>query len=162
MQFGRIWIPWWRHQMEIFSELLVICAGNSPVTGELPAQRPVTRIFYVFFDLCLDKRLSKQTGGWWFETPSRPSWRHCNDMNLGVTYCIRSGYLCCEIAEHWSIVHCYLQNIFQTAAMWYVTCSVDIAPQYSCYGVVFLLIASCKRADNIVFVKLYVWVYAPM
>ena len=25
-----------------------------------------------------DKRLSKQWGGWWFETPSRPLWRHCN------------------------------------------------------------------------------------
>ena len=31
--------------METFSVLLAICAGNSPVTGEFPAQRPVTRIF---------------------------------------------------------------------------------------------------------------------
>ena len=29
-------ISWWRHQMETFSALLVICAGNSPVTGEFP------------------------------------------------------------------------------------------------------------------------------
>ena len=35
--------------METFSALLAICAGNSPVTGELPAQRPVTRSFDVFF-----------------------------------------------------------------------------------------------------------------
>ena len=35
--------PWWRHQMETFSALLAICAGNSPVTGEFPAQRSVTR-----------------------------------------------------------------------------------------------------------------------
>ena len=41
---------WWRHQMETFSALLALCA-NSPVTGELPAQRPVTRSFDVFFDL---------------------------------------------------------------------------------------------------------------
>ena len=34
---------WWRHQMEMFSVLLAICAGNSSVTGEFPAQRPVTR-----------------------------------------------------------------------------------------------------------------------
>ena len=34
---------WWRHQMESFSALLAICTGNSPVTGEFPAQRPVTR-----------------------------------------------------------------------------------------------------------------------
>ena len=48
---------WWRHQMETFSVLLAICAGNSPVTGEFPSQRPVTRSFDVFFDLRLNKRL---------------------------------------------------------------------------------------------------------
>ena len=42
---------WWRHQMETFSALLAICAGNSPVSGEFPAQRPVTRSFDVFFDV---------------------------------------------------------------------------------------------------------------
>ena len=65
--------------METFSSLLAICAGNSTVTGELQAQRPVTLSFDVFFDLCLNKRLSKQSWGWWFETPSRPLWRHCNE-----------------------------------------------------------------------------------
>ena len=69
---------WWRHQMEIFSALLAICAGNSPVSGEFPAQRPVTRSFDIFFDLRLNKRLSKQPWGWWFETPSCPLWRQCN------------------------------------------------------------------------------------
>ena len=64
------------HQMETFSALLAICAGNSPITGEFPAQRPVTRSFGVFFDLRLNKRLSKQLRGWWFETPLRPLWRH--------------------------------------------------------------------------------------
>ena len=47
--------------METFSALLAICAGNSPVTGELPAQRPVTRSFDVFFDLRMNKRLNKQS-----------------------------------------------------------------------------------------------------
>ena len=37
-----IW-TWWRHQMETFSALLAICAGNSEFTGEFPTQRPVTR-----------------------------------------------------------------------------------------------------------------------
>ena len=46
--------------METFSALPAICAGNSPVPGEFPAQRPVTRSFGVFFDLRLNKRLSKQ------------------------------------------------------------------------------------------------------
>ena len=65
--------------METFSSLLAICAGNLPVPGELPAQRPVTRSFDVFFDLRLHKRLSKQSWSWWFETLSRPLWRHCNE-----------------------------------------------------------------------------------
>ena len=69
---------WWRRQMETFSALLALCAGNSQVTGEFPSQRPVARSFDVFFDLCLDKRLSKQSWDWWFETPSLPLWRHCN------------------------------------------------------------------------------------
>ena len=50
------------------SALLAICAVNSTVTGKFPAQRPVTRNF-VFFDQCLNRRLSKQWWGWWFETP---------------------------------------------------------------------------------------------
>ena len=53
--------------METFSVLLAICAGNSPVPGEFPTQRPVTRSFHVFFDLRLNKLLSKQSWGWWFE-----------------------------------------------------------------------------------------------
>ena len=69
---------WWRHQMETFFALLALCAGHSPVTGEFPSQRPVTRSFDVFFDLRLNKRLSKQSWDWWFETPSRPLWCHCN------------------------------------------------------------------------------------
>ena len=52
---------WWRHQMETFSALLALCAGNSPVIGEFPAQRPVTLNFDVLVDLRLNKRLSKQS-----------------------------------------------------------------------------------------------------
>ena len=59
-----------------FSPLLALCAGNSPVTGEFHAQRPVTRSFDVFFDLRLNTQLSNQSWGWWFETPSRPLLRH--------------------------------------------------------------------------------------
>ena len=69
---------WWRHQMETFAALLALCGWNSPVTGEFLTQRPMTRSFDVFFDLCLNKRLSKQPWGCWFETPSLPLWRHCN------------------------------------------------------------------------------------
>ena len=54
---------WWRHQMETFSALLALCVGNSPVTGEFPSQRPVTRSSDVFFYLRLIKRLSKHSRG---------------------------------------------------------------------------------------------------
>ena len=73
-----IHISWWRHEVETFSALLAICVENSPVTGEFPAQRPVTQTFDVFFDLHLNKRLSKQSSGWWFEMPLRPLWSHGN------------------------------------------------------------------------------------
>ena len=85
----KVSMPWLRPQMEIFSALLALCAGNSSVTAEFPAQRPVTRGFGVFFDLRLNKRLSKQSWRWWFETPSCLLWRYCNG-----TICICSGLRC--------------------------------------------------------------------
>ena len=47
--------------METFSALLAICAENSAVPGESPAQRPVMWNFDVFFDLRPNKRMSKQS-----------------------------------------------------------------------------------------------------
>ena len=72
-----------------FSALLAICAGNSPVTGEFPTQRPVTRSFDIFFDLRLNRRLSKQSWGWWFAL-SRPLWRHGNGQSFfnGLSICL--------------------------------------------------------------------------
>ena len=80
--------PWWRHQMETFSALMAICARNSPVPGEFPVQRPVTRSFDVFFDLRPNKLLRKQSWGWWFETPSHPLWGHRNASSaMTVLFC---------------------------------------------------------------------------
>ena len=56
--------------------------GEFTGPGEFPTQRPVTRSFHVFFDLRLNKRLSKQSRGWWFETLSHPLWRHRNEYRL--------------------------------------------------------------------------------
>ena len=81
LEINKAWWPllsWWRHQMETFSVSLALCAGNSLVTGEFPSQGPVSRSYDVFFDLRLNKRLSKQSWGWWFETLSRLLLRHCN------------------------------------------------------------------------------------
>ena len=57
------------------------------VRGIHRGQRPVTRSFDVSFDLRLNKRLSKQSWGWWFETLSCPLWRHRN-----VTCFTNRGY----------------------------------------------------------------------
>ena len=50
---------WWRHQMETFSALVALCAGNSLVTDEFPSQRPVARSF----DVCL-LFICALTNGW--------------------------------------------------------------------------------------------------
>ena len=76
------------------SALLAICAGNSPVSGEFSAQRPVTRSFAIFFDLCLNKRLRKQSWDGWFETLSRSLWRHydANFYHDGGIICKRFSH----------------------------------------------------------------------
>ena len=53
--------------------------GEFTGPGEFPAQRPVTQSCDVFFDLRLNKRLSKQPWGRWFETPPWSLWRQCNE-----------------------------------------------------------------------------------
>ena len=82
------------------SALLAFCVGNSPVTGEFLAQRPVTRSFDVFVDLRLNKRMDKQWWGWWLDTPSRRLWRNCNGYRL---------FNCCK-AISWCMIwyHGYL------------------------------------------------------
>ena len=72
--------------METFSALLTLCAGNSPVTSQFPTQKPV-RIFDIFFEMLFNKRLSKQSWGWWFETTTCSLCRHCNDSCSGVDKC---------------------------------------------------------------------------
>ena len=85
----------WRHMAAISRVCLKMTSSNGCIfrvtgplcgeftgPGEFPAQRPVTRSFDVFFDLRLNKRLSKQPRGWWFETPSWSLWRHRNVRNV--------------------------------------------------------------------------------
>ena len=45
--------------METLSELLAICAGNSPVIGEIPRTKASDAEFWCFFDLRLTERLSE-------------------------------------------------------------------------------------------------------
>ena len=111
-----IYVSWWRHQMKPFSALLALCAGTSPGTGEFPAQRPVTRSFGVFFVLRLNKRLSKQSWGWWFETPSRSIWCHCNlERRL---YSIIQDLICHHRSLTWC-GHVWSCNIISTGQVMY-------------------------------------------
>ena len=55
-------------------------------TGGFPSQRPVTGSFGVFFDLRLNKRLSKRSRRRWFEMSSRSLWCHCNAQKLYALY----------------------------------------------------------------------------
>ena len=91
---------------------MALCAGNSPLTGEFPSQRPMTRGFDVFCHLCLNKRLSKQAWGWGFETPSRPLSRHCN--GLEITY----GVWDCKLGPGHSNITKERASNFTTDSTW--------------------------------------------
>ena len=82
----------WKH----FPRYWPIVRGNhwSPVNS--PQKRPVTRSFDVLFDLRLNKRVSKQSCGWWFEKLPRLLWCHCNVLLVEQKY----AHICSE----WCIV----------------------------------------------------------
>ena len=89
-----MWIP--KHKgivkLIIPSFMMTSSDGNifrntGPLCGEftgqwgIPSQRSVTLSFDVSLLCALNKRLSTQSWGWWFETPSRSLWRHRNDAD---------------------------------------------------------------------------------
>ena len=81
-------VPWW---------------GESPVTGGFPSQMPVTRSFDVINYLRLNKRLNKRSRHRWFETQTRPLWRHCidtrnnwNGIEINYENCVRPYLLTCN------------------------------------------------------------------
>ena len=60
--------------------------GEFTGPDDFPAQRPVTRSLDVFFDLRPNKRLCKQSWGWWFETPPWSLWGLCNAISKLFVY----------------------------------------------------------------------------
>ena len=54
--------------------------GRSPVNSPYKGHWRGALMF--FFYLRLNKRLGKQSRRRWFETPSRPLWRHCNAPSI--------------------------------------------------------------------------------
>ena len=75
--------------------------GEFTGPGEFPTQKPVAQSCDIFFDLRLNKRLSKQSWGWWFETQSHPSWRQCNVETIMATSC-RFPFV---IGTWWQVYH---------------------------------------------------------
>ena len=73
-------------------------AGYSPLTRKFPSQRPVKRSFHVFFDLRLNKRLNKHSRRRWFETPSRPLWRHCSIRHKAREHNCNNGFNATDMA----------------------------------------------------------------
>ena len=82
-------------------------------TGYRLPQRPVTWSFEVFFDLRRNERLSKQSFGWWFETPLRPLWRHRNAHDKNLT-CTIIWKVCTEHCNDISLPFEDFQNDFAT------------------------------------------------
>ena len=91
-------MPWWRHQRETFSALLAFCAGNSPVTGEFPSQRPVTRGFGIFFDLRLNKGLCEYR-----DAGDLRRYRTHYDVTDMVLICCSSDMFCSIKMLSWNI-----------------------------------------------------------
>ena len=94
------------------------------VPGEFPTQRSVTQSFDVFFDLRLNKRLSKQWWSWWFETLSCPLWRHRTEFyifNLPVLYphylmlaCLQNRSVAFSWEPfHWHYSRYQFENVFE-------------------------------------------------
>ena len=78
-----LWVSWRNFVMMTSSNGNIFCV-TGPLCGEFTGHRGISLTkasdAELFFDLCLNKRLSKQSWGWWFETPSRSLWRHCNAL----------------------------------------------------------------------------------
>ena len=143
--------------METFSVLLAICAGNSPVIGEFPAQRPeMRRSFDVFFYLCLNKRLSKQSWGWCFEMPSCPLWHHYNAVYR--QFWPSSGQLWhvyMVVASYWSIIRAafYISYIMSSSMFPWAHCQTMGTQGVHGNAVLFVFLSENKWSQNICPIK---------
>ena len=68
---------WWSHQMETFSLLLALCAGNSLMTCEFPSQWPVIQMFSLIF---------ARTNGWVNNWDSGDLRRHHTHYDITVMW----------------------------------------------------------------------------
>ena len=129
----------WCHQVKTFSALLAFCAGISPVSGEFPTQRPVTRSFDVILDLCLNN-------GWVNNREAGDLRRHRTHYDVvGMYYLFKSrrcnysypndgltkqqlksghGWVIISHAKQWICL--FIHVLICVNICWYKTCSVDL------------------------------------
>ena len=106
--------------------------GEFTGPGEFPTQRPVTRSFDVFFDLRLNKKLSKQSWGWWFETLSDPLLRQ-RDVMFMATLCVEWNDDTNRIVnDHFCCLH--LSNLI--ISKWYTVS--QITQLMSCHYIIYI------------------------
>ena len=106
----------WKYpSVKLFSALLAICVGKSPVTGQFPTQRPLTQSFHVSL-ICF----------WingWVNNGDVGDLRH-NSAHYDVK--VMTDYCCCLIAiyKHASLFDIVLyQTLCECSKpMWKVTC----------------------------------------
>ena len=87
----------------------------------IPLKRPVTRSFEIFFDLYLNKQLSKQSSGWWFETPSCSLWRHCNVWVQNANLALFNPSV--QNTANWNKSAWPIASLFLTFHMWNIFCT---------------------------------------
>ena len=99
--------PWWCHQMETFSALMAIYRGihrspyNSPYKGQWRGA-----LIFCLHDLRLNKRLNKQSSGWWLR-------RHRAHYEVTVMTCIHDSVgdthiLCIMTKTSWNGISCLI------------------------------------------------------
>ena len=112
-----------------------------PLCGELTGHRwiPLTKAsdaeLWVFFDLRLNKRLNKQSWGWWFETPWRSLWRHCNGLTMW--HQTGDGSSLDTLTSSQNGRH-FANNIFKSIFL----------PKLNDFSFMFHLILFCSQASN--------------
>ena len=143
--------------MKTFSALLPICAGNSPVTDDFPTKSQLRGSLMFSLILCLNRRLSKQPWGWWFETPSWSFWCHCNEFSYNsfklafvnqIALIKRIGR---HIPKHTQVTYClYLYPAPQCQCMLHPSYNIVSYGLYSFGAEVWDLRTSCNsgRAIN--------------
>ena len=88
-----VYLTFWKQEIQLQDAAMMTSSNGNifRVTGHNKGQWHRAFIVYLFW--ALNIRLSKQSRGWWFETPSRPSWRHCHGAGHSMKRPIYAWYL---------------------------------------------------------------------